>query len=126
VKQNIFRLAARENHHSAMLFHVNQRFCLTDSSKSLFHVKQTFVIAHLNHPILATISASPLRPVIPTGAAWPFLSRSLLRTSRAAQWRNLSSIDRASHEHFVLIAVTPRTIVDAATIAQMSTRRHSH
>src|SRR5450631_177210 len=33
----------------------------------------------------------------PTGAARPFLPRSLLRTSRAAKWGNLSSIHRASH-----------------------------
>jgi hypothetical protein len=47
--------------------------------------------------VLATISTNPPKPVIPAGAARPFLPRSLLRTSRAASWRNLFSIDRASH-----------------------------
>src|SRR5450631_2950742 len=38
----------------------------------------------------------------PTGAARHFLPRSLLRTSRAAKWRNPSSIYRASQAVFEL------------------------
>jgi hypothetical protein len=34
--------------------------------------------------------------VIPTGAARPFLSRSLLRTSRAAQWSDILTEAAAS------------------------------
>ena len=49
------------------------------------------------HLILATISTKLPRPVIPSEVARFFLPRSLLRTSRATQARNLSSIDRASH-----------------------------
>jgi hypothetical protein len=62
---------------------------------------------HLN---LGNHLRRPPRPGIPTEATRPFLSRSLLRTSRIAQWRNLSSITRASHLGTSLILVTTSAV----------------
>jgi hypothetical protein len=67
------------------------------------------LVAVFEHSILATVSTKLPRPVIPSEVARLFLPRSLLRTSRATQSRNPSSIDRASHFgfHHWLLAITP-------------------
>jgi hypothetical protein len=81
--------------------------CKVDSSLVLrLPIETTLFSSHLSRTdrarglgeesIISEYLHHPPKSVIPTGAARFFLSRSLLRTSRAAKWRNLSSIDRGA------------------------------